>query len=53
MVSTASYLSVDGSDDGGPEPHPGNEGVLEVLVQDDGLQDGAAEHEKGQGEAPP
>lgn len=49
----ASYLSVDGPNDGRSETHAGDKAVLEVLVQDDCLEDGTAKHEESQGETPP
>lgn len=52
-VAVASYLSVDGPNDGRSETHAGDKAVLEVLVQDDCLEDGTAEHEESQSETPP
>lgn len=52
-ASACVYLPVDSSYDGGAEPHPGNKAVLEVLVQDEGLEEGCEEHEECQGITPP
>jgi len=49
----AAYLPVDSSDDGRAYIHAGDETVLELTVQDEGLQDGREEHEEGQRVTPP
>lgn len=46
-------LPVNGSDDGCAHVHAGDEAVVEVAVQDEGLQHRCEEHEEGQRVAPP
>lgn len=47
------YLPVDGADDGGAHVHAGDEAVLKVMMEDEGLQQGREEHEAGQRVPPP
>lgn len=47
------YLPVDGPYDSTPKPHACDKAVLKVLMQDERLQEGSAEHQKGQSVAPP
>lgn len=46
-------LPINGSNDGCAHVHAGDEAVVEVAVQDEGLQDCCKEHEEGQRVAPP